>query len=123
MTVIISIIINLIKNKLFEFFKSKYFLLSLICIIAALYIIFLNIKLNSKDKKIDILNEQIISLETENILINKNLMFKSNQMYIKDTFSNSDQIIEKQQNNQLSSNTIEAFNSIIYDYKKAMQYI
>lgn len=122
MTVIISIIINLIKNKLFEFFKSKYFLLSLICIIAALYIIFLNIKLNSKDKKIDILNEQIISLETENILINKNLMFKSNQMYIKDTFSNSDQIIEKQQNNQLSSNTIEALNSIIYDYKKAMQY-
>ena len=122
MTVIISIIINLIKNKLFEFFKSKYFLLSLICIIAALYIIFLNIKLNIKDKKIDILNEQIISLETENILINKNLMFKSNQMYIKDTFSNSDQIIEKQQNNQLSSNTIEALNSIIYDYKKAMQY-
>ena len=122
MTVIISIIINLIKNKLFEFFKSKYFLLSLICIIAALYIIFLNLKLDSKDKKIDILNEQIISLETENILINKNLMFKSNQMYIKDTFSNSDQIIEKQQNNQLSSNTIEALNSIIYDYKKAMQY-
>lgn len=124
MTVIISIILNFIKNKLFEFAKSKYFLLSLIVIIAVIYILFLNIQLNNKNKKINNLNDKIISLEIKNSVLHKDLTFKQNQIYIKQIFTNSDQAIEKMEKQneiKLSDEYIKALKAVIYDYNKAME--
>lgn len=126
MTVIISIILNFIKNRSFELIKSKYFLLILMAIITAVYILFLNTQLNNKNKKIDNLNNEIISLEAKNSVLHKDLLFKQNQIYIKQIFTNSDEVIEKigkQDEIKLSDEYIKALKTIIYDYNKAMMEI
>lgn len=126
MTVIISIILSFIKNKLFELVKSKYFLPALTAIIVAVYILFLNMQLNNKNKKINNLNNEIISLEAKNSVLHKDLLFKQNQIYIKQIFTNSDEVIEKigkQDEIKLSDEYIKALKTIIYDYNKAMMEI
>ena len=121
MSIAITFIINFIKNKLLDFFKSKYFYIFLAVSIVIGIIIFTIFQLKSKDKKIDNLNKEIVSLEAENIFLNKDLTFKKDQIYIKEIFTNSDEIIEKQSEDKLSSNTIKALESIIYDYNKSME--
>ncbi|WP_051436770.1 hypothetical protein [Brachyspira alvinipulli] len=124
MTVIISVILNFIKNKLFELAKSKYFLLALIAIITAVYILFLNMQLNNKNKKINNLNNEIISLESKNSVLYKDLVFKQTQIHIKQIFTNSDEVIEKiarEDEIKLSDEYIKALKTIIYDYNKAME--
>ena len=121
MSIAITFIINFIKNKLLDFLKSKYFYIFLAVSIVMAIIIFTIFQLKSKDKKIDNLNKKIVSLESKNIFLEKDLTFKKAQIYIKQIFTNSDEIIEKQSENKLSSNTIKALKSIIYDYNKAME--
>ena len=121
MSIVITFIINFIKNKLLDFLKSKYFYIFLAVSIVMAIIIFTIFQLKSKDKKIDNLNKEIVSLEAENIFLNKDLTFKKDQIYIKEIFTNSDEIIEKQSEDKLSSNTIKALESIIYDYNKSME--
>ena len=121
MSIAITFIINFIKNKLLDFLKSKYFYIFLAVSIVMAIIIFTIFQLKSKDKKIDNLNKKIVSLESKNIFLDKDLTFKKAQIYIKQIFTNSDEIIEKQSENKLSSNTIKALKSIIYDYNKAME--
>ena len=121
MSIAITFIINFIKNKLLDFLKSKYFYIFLAVSIVMAIIIFTIFQLKSKDKKIDNLNKEIVSLEAENIFLNKDLTFKKDQIYIKEIFTNSDEIIEKQSEDKLSSNTIKALESIIYDYNKSME--
>ena len=121
MSIAITFIINFFKNKLLDFLKSKYFYIFLAVSIVMAIIIFTIFQLKSKDKKIDNLNKKIVSLESKNIFLEKDLTFKKAQIYIKQIFTNSDEIIEKQSEDKLSSNTIKALESIIYDYNKSME--
>ena len=121
MSIAITFILNFIKNKLLDFLKSKYFYIFLAVSIVIGIIIFTIFQLKNKDKKIDNLNKKIVSLESKNIFLEKDLTFKKAQIYIKQIFTNSDEIIEKQSEDKLSSNTIKALKSIIYDYNKSME--
>ena len=74
--IMISIFFNLFKCKFINFLKSKYFYMALIFISISGYIIFLNIKLNSKYREIDKLNNNIHKLEYSNYILNKDIDFK-----------------------------------------------
>lgn len=82
MSVAITLVLNFIKNKLFDFLKSKYFYIFLAVSIVIGIIIFTIFQLKNKDKKIDNLNKKIVSLESKNIFLEKDLTFKKAQIYI-----------------------------------------
>ncbi|MDA0090572.1 hypothetical protein OFR95_15025 [Brachyspira hyodysenteriae] len=51
MSVAITLVLNFIKNKLFDFLKSKYFYIFLAAVIIISIIVFVSFQLKSKDKK------------------------------------------------------------------------
>ena len=119
--IIISIFFNLFKSKFIDFLKSKYFLLFIIIACITIYILFLNVSLNNKNKEINKLNNDIVNLKATNFLLYKDINFKQKQLMILDTFTNSDNAIQNIKNKKLSDDTINAVNIIINDYKKTLK--
>ncbi|MEI0551233.1 hypothetical protein R4K89_13105 [Brachyspira intermedia] len=121
MEIMISMFFNLFKSKFIDFLKSKYFLLFIIIACITIYILFLNIKLNSKNKEINKLNNDVINLKATNFLLYKDINFKQKQLMILDTFTNSDNAIQNIKNKKLSDDSINALNIIINDYRKTLK--
>ena len=119
--IIISMFFNLFKSKFIDFLKSKYFLLFIIIACITIYILFLNISLNNKNKEIDKLNNYVINLKATNLLLYKDANFKQKQLMILDTFTNSDKAIENIKNKKLSDDSINALNVIINDYRTTLK--
>lgn len=103
---------------LFQILKSKYFYIALILITVIGYIAFLNIRLKNKDARIEKLNNEKKELEITNSLLYKDLSFKSNQLEIKNNFTNSSIEIEKAEDAKLTDKDTAILNSIISDYYK-----
>ncbi|MEI0479114.1 hypothetical protein [Brachyspira pulli] len=122
MSVAITLVLNFIKNKLLDFFKSKYFYIFLAAVIIIGIIVFVSFQLKSKDKKIKELEEKLYTtkLELSNMTILKNIAFVSNRNYIKEIYTNSSDSIEKlTENKEYNSNEINTLDKIIKDYNKA----
>ena len=101
--------------------KSKYFWAFLILLAVGSYIAVLNINIKTKELKIKDLNNEIKMLEATNTLLYKDLSFKSNQIIIKEIYTNSDKAIETLDNRKLNSDEIEVLNNIIRDYNTALE--
>ena len=122
MSIAVTVILNFIKNKLFDFLKSKYFYIFLAAVIIIAIIIFVCLQLKSKDKKIKDLENKLYTtkLELSNMVIQKNIAFASNQNYIKEIYTNSNEAIEKlTEDKNYSSNEINTLDRIIKDYNAA----
>lgn len=122
MSVAITFILNFIKNKLFDFLKSKYFYIFLAAVIIIGVIVFVSFQLKSKDKKIKELEEKLYTtkLELSNMVIQKNIAFASNQNYIKEIYTNSSEAIEKlTSDKEYDTNEINTLDRIIKDYNAA----
>ena len=122
MSVAITFIINFIKNKLLDFLKSKYFYIFLAVSIVIAIIVFTIFQLKSKDKKIKDLENKLYTtkLELSNIVIQKNIAFVSNKNYIENIYTNSNEAIEKlNDNKEYNSNEIMTLDKIIKDYNNA----
>lgn len=122
MSIAITFILNFIKNKLFELLKSKYFYIFIVISIITAIIFSMKFQLQSKDKKIKELENKLYTtkLELSNMLIQKNIAFVSNQNYIKEIYTNSDEAIEKlNDDKEYNSNEINVLNKIIKDYNSA----
>ncbi|MEI0606302.1 hypothetical protein R4K48_04975 [Brachyspira pulli] len=111
----------MIQVIILKIIKSKYFYIALILISILSYISFLNVKLNSKTKEINNLNTKIVQLQSNNILLQKEIIFKEKQDMILENFSNSDKAIKKIKYKKLSDETINAFNSIVSNYYKSLK--
>lgn len=121
MSIAITFILNLIKNKLFKFVKSKYFLVFILLSVIAVIIISISLQLKSKDKKIKELKYEIKTLKETNALLIKDNIFKQRQLYILEVFTNSDNYIKKIDDRKLDKNSIDAVNAVINDYYKTLQ--
>ena len=122
MSVAITFILNFIKNKLFDFLKSKYFYIFLAVSIVIAIIVFTIFQLKSKDKKIKELEEKLYTtkLELSNMVIQKNIAFQSNSQYIKEIYTNSSEAIEKlTSDKEYDANEVNTLDKIIKDYNKA----
>lgn len=122
MSVAITLVLNFIKNKLFDFLKSKYFYIFLAAVIIISIIVFVSFQLKSKDKKIKELEEKLYTtkLELSNMVIQKNIAFVSNKNYIENIYTNSNEAIEKlSSDKKYNSNEINTLDRIIKDYNKA----
>ena len=122
MSVAVTVILNFIKNKVFDFLKSKYFYIFLAAVIIISIIVFVSFQLKSKDKKIKELEEKLYTtkLELSNMVIQKNIAFASNQNYIKEIYTNSNEAIEKlSSDKEYDANEINTLDRIIKDYNKA----
>lgn len=119
MSIAITFILNLIKNKLFEFVKSKYFLVFILLSVIAVIITSISLQLKSKDKKIKELENKLYTtkLELSNMVILKNIAFISNKNYISEIYTNSSKAIENITDDRFyNSNEIFILNEIIKDY-------
>ncbi|WP_295156348.1 hypothetical protein [uncultured Brachyspira sp.] len=121
MSIAITFILNLIKNKLFEFVKSKYFLVFILLSVIAIIIISISLQLKSKYKKIKELKYEIKTLKETNALLIKDNIFKQRQLYILEVFTNSDNYIKKIDDRKLDKSSIDAVNAVINDYYKTLQ--
>lgn len=122
MSIAIGVILNFIKKKLLDFLKSKYFYMFLAAVIIIGIILFISFQLKSKDKKIKDLENKLYTtkLELSNMVIQKNIAFVSNQNYIKEIYTNSNEVIEKLTfDKKYNSNEINTLDRIIKDYNKA----
>ena len=122
MSIAVTVILNFIKNKLFELLKSKYFYIFLAAVIIISIIVFVSFQLKSKDKKIKDLENKLYTtkLELSNMVIQKNIAFVSNQNYIKEIYTNSNEAIEKlSYDKRYNSNEINTLDRIIKDYNTA----
>ena len=122
MSIVITFIINFIKNKLFDFLKSKYFYIFLAVSIVIGIIIFTIFQLKSKDKKIKDLENKLYTtqLELTNMVIQKNIAFISNKNYIDNIYTNSSEAIENlTEDKKYNSNKIFTLDKIIKDYNNA----
>ncbi|CCG55769.1 OrfG [Brachyspira pilosicoli WesB] len=115
-----AIIINFFKTKLLSFLKSKYFIYFLIIGAVLSYILFLNISIKNKDRKIKKLYEEIYTtkLEISNIISEKEVLFENERKIILESFSNSNEAIENIKNKSLKNDEINALNAIINNYYK-----
>lgn len=123
MSIIITCILNFVKNKLFEFMKSKYFLVFVILVIISSIILFTYFQFKSKNKKIEYLENQLYTtkIELSNMIVQKNIAFISNQNYIKEIYTNSSLVIENLiDDKKYNSNEIDVLNQIIRDYNTAL---
>lgn len=123
MSIIITCILNFVKNKLFEFMKSKYFLVFVILVIISSIILFTYFQFKSKNKKIEYLENQLYTtkIELSNMVVQKNISFISNQNYIKEIYTNSSLVIENLiDDKKYNSNEIDVLNQIIRDYNTAL---
>lgn len=119
---VITFILNFIKNKLLDFLKSKYFYIFLAAVIIIGIIIFVSFQLKSKDKKIKELEEKLYTtkLELSNMAIQKNIAFESNKNYIENIYTNSSDSIEKlSSDKEYDANEVNTLDKIIKDYNKA----
>ncbi|MEI0510797.1 hypothetical protein [Brachyspira intermedia] len=122
MSIAITFILNFIKNKLFEFIKSKYFLVFVILFIISSIIVFTYFQFKRKNEKIEYLENQLYTtkIELSNMVIQKNIAFQSKQNYIKEIYTNSNEAIEKLTfDKKYNSNEINTLDRIIKDYNKA----
>lgn len=122
MSIAITFIINFIKNKVLEIIKSKYFLVFVLFSLMAFMVFFIIFQLKSKDIKIKELEETLYTtkLELSNMVIQKNIAFVSNQNYIKEIYTNSNEAIEKlTEDKKYNSNEINTLDKIIKDYNNA----
>ena len=122
MSIAVTFILNFIKNKLFDFLKSKYFYIFLAAVIIIGVIVFVSFQLKSKDKKIKELEEKLYTtkLELSNMVIQKNIAFVSNQNYIKEIYTNSNEALEKlTSDKEYDANEINTLDRIIKDYNAA----
>ena len=122
MSIAVTFILNFIKNKLFDFLKSKYFYIFLAAVIIIGIIIFVSFQLKSKDKKIKELEEKLYTtkLELSNMAIQKNIAFESNKNYIENIYTNSSDSIEKlSSDKEYDANEVNTLDRIIKDYNKA----
>ena len=123
MSIIITCILNFVKNKLFEFMKSKYFLVFVILFIISSIIVFTYFQFKNKNKKIEYLENQLYTtkIELSNMIVQKNIAFISNQNYIKEIYTNSSLVIENLiDDKKYNSNEIDVLNQIIRDYNTAL---
>lgn len=107
--------------QILKIIKSKYFYIALILISILSYISFLNIKLNSKHREINNLNTKIVQLQSNNILLQKEILFKEKQYMILEVFSNSDEAIKNIEYRKLSDESISAFKNVISNYYKSFK--
>lgn len=110
-----SIVLNFLLNN-----KWTYIVVLLLGIIG--YILFLNIRLISKDKEIDKLEKTIYTTKTElsnRVLLKKELV-KSNEVKVLSSFSNSDNAIMVISNKNLTKAELRALNTVIDDYYKTI---
>lgn len=121
MSIAITFILNLIKNKLFKFVKSKYFLVFILLSVIAVIIVSISLQLKNKDKKIKELKYEIKTLKETNALLIKDNIFKQRQLYILEVFTNSDNYIKKIDDRKLDKSSIDAVNAVINDYYKTLQ--
>ena len=122
MSVAITLVLNFIKNKLFDFLKSKYFYIFLAVSILIGIIVFVCFQLKSKDEKIKDLENKLYTtkLELSNMVIQKNIAFASNQNYIKEIYTNSNEAIEKlTSDKEYDANEVNTLDKIIKDYNAA----
>ena len=122
MSIAVTVILNFIKNKLFELLKSKYFYIFLAAVIIISIIVFVSFQLKNKDKKIKDLENKLYTtkLELSNMVVLKNIAFVSNQNYIKEIYTNSNEAIEKlSSDKKYNSNEINTLDRIIKDYNTA----
>lgn len=122
MSIAVTVILNFIKNKLFELLKSKYFYIFLAAVIIISIIVFVSFQLKNKDKKIKDLENKLYTtkLELSNMVVLKNIAFVSNQNYIKEIYTNSNEAIEKlSYDKKYNSNEINTLDRIIKDYNTA----
>lgn len=122
MSVAITFILNFIKNKVLEIIKSKYFLVFVLFALITFMVCFIIFQLKSKDKKIKELEEKLYTtkLELSNMVIQKNIAFQSNQNYIKEIYTNSNEAIEKlSSDKEYDANEVNTLDKIIKDYNKA----
>ena len=122
MLIAVTFILNFIKNKLFDFLKSKYFYIFLAAVIIIGIIIFVSFQLKSKDKKIKELEEKLYTtkLELSNMVIQKNIAFQSNQNYIKEIYANSNEAIEQlTSDKEYDASELNTLDRIIKDYNAA----
>ncbi|WP_051436782.1 hypothetical protein [Brachyspira alvinipulli] len=122
MSIIITCILNFVKNKLFEFMKSKYFLVFVILFIISSIIVFTYFQFKNKNKKIEYLENQLYTtkIELSNMVIQKNIAFVSNKNYIDNIYTNSSEAIENLiDDKEYNSNEINTLNKIIKDYNAA----
>lgn len=122
MSIAVTFILNFIKNKLFDFLKSKYFYIFLAAVIIISIIVFVCLQLKSKDKKIKDLENKLYTtkLELSNMMILKNIAFESNKNYIENIYTNSSDSIEKlSSDKEYDANEVNTLDKIIKDYNKA----
>ena len=94
--------------------KNTYIILFVLIICS--YILFLNINLQSKNKKIDDLKIEIDSLNNSNSFLYKDLVFKEKQINIIKSFSNSTALINKMTNEVLDNETKYIVDTIKKDF-------
>ncbi|MEI0579272.1 hypothetical protein [Brachyspira pilosicoli] len=94
--------------------KNTYIILFVLIICS--YILFLNINLQSKNKKIDDLKIEIDSLNNSNSFLYKDLVFKEKQINIIKSFSNSTTLINKMTNEVLDNETKYIVDTIKKDF-------
>lgn len=122
MSIAVTFILNFIKNKLFDFLKSKYFYIFLAAVIIIGIIIFVRFQLKSKNKKIKDLENKLYTtkLELSNMVIQKKIAFESNKNYIENIYTNSNEAIEKlTSDKEYDANEINTLDKIIKDYNAA----
>ncbi len=94
--------------------KNTYIILFVLIICS--YILFVNINLQSKNKKIDDLKIEIDSLNNSNSFLYKDLVFKEKQINIIKSFSNSITLINKMTNEVLDNETKYIVDTIKKDF-------
>lgn len=94
--------------------KNTYIILFVLIICS--YILFVNINLQSKNKKIDDLKIEIDSLNNSNSFLYKDLVFKEKQINIIKSFSNSTTLINKMTNEVLDNETKYIVDTIKKDF-------
>ena len=94
--------------------KNTYIILFVLIVCS--YILFLNLNLQNKNKKIDDLKIEIESLNNSNSFLYKDLIFKEKQISIIKSFSNSTMLINKMTNEVLDNETKYIFDTIKKDF-------
>ena len=94
--------------------KNTYIILFVLIVCS--YILFLNLNLQNKNKKIDDLKIEIESLNNSNSFLYKDLIFKEKQISIIKSFLNSTTLINKMSNEVLDNETKYIVDTIKKDF-------